>query len=215
MAGLRDRLERSPAGLDVELAEAVDGSSAGEFCAANNIDRLATLTFAPPFCTDPHDLRCHLSRFIRRKRAADGPPFPYLWVPELHKDGVRFHAHVGLAEYIKKDRLAELWGHGFVDIRLIRARGANSKSEHTRKAARYLSKYIGKTFDRDDVFGRHRYERAQGFNPRTVEYIGRTRDEAIAFAVEQLGGRLPSFVWSSDQVEDWKGSPTEVAFWEQ
>lgn len=185
------------------------------FCAANGIDRLASLTFAPPFCTDPHELRCHMSRFFRRTRAALDRPFPYLWVPELHKDGERFHAHVGFADYIPKAQLAELWGHGFVDIRRIRVRGASSRTEHSRKAAGYLSKYVGKAFDRHDVFGRHRYECAQGFQPRTVEYLGATHDEAMAFATEQLGGSAPSYVWSSDEVDDWKGSPTKVGFWDK
>ena len=66
------------------------------YCAANQINRLVTLTYAPPFCIDPKQLRADLGRFFRRLRTETGQRLPYVWVPELHKDGERFHAHVGL-----------------------------------------------------------------------------------------------------------------------
>lgn len=82
-----------------------------------------TLTYAPPFCTDPRQAYDDVRRFIRRLRHALGHQFPYVWVLELHKDGERLHIHLGLAQYVAKGLLAELWGHGFVDIRRIREGG--------------------------------------------------------------------------------------------
>jgi hypothetical protein len=184
------------------------------YCAANGIDRLATLTFAPPFCKDPVELRAHVSRFVRRLRCERGQKFAYVWVPELHKDGERFHVHMGLGEYIAKARLGELWGHGFVDIRLIRSREtASAGSDHARQAARYLSKYVGKAFDAGEAIGCHRYEVAQGFQPSKDTRVFDSEAEARAWASTMMGGDTPSFVWSSSSVEDWQGPPVKVAFW--
>jgi hypothetical protein len=183
------------------------------YCAANRLDRQLTLTFAPPFCTDPIELRCHLSRFVRRLRHYQGgEPFAWLSVPEFHKDGVRLHAHMAVGFYIPKADLADLWGHGFVDVRKIRARRSTSDLDHARQAARYLSKYLGKAFDQS-AFGRHRYEVGQGFQPRKEQATFGDDAEARTWAKEQMGGRKPGYMWSSKMVDDWAGPPTEVVFW--
>src|SRR5690349_6281350 len=63
------------------------------FCADNRLNRLGTLTYGPPFCRDPQQLRRDIGEFFRRLRAEAGEPFAYLWVPERHADGERFHVH--------------------------------------------------------------------------------------------------------------------------
>ena len=184
----RDESLRDPEG-NRRRAESRARVRVRRYCAANHIDRLASLTFAPPFCTDPHELRRHLARFVRRLRCDRGKKFPYVWVPELHKDGVKLHAHFGFGQYIPKDRLAELWGHGLMDIRLIRSRSARSPADHTRVTARYLSKYVGKAFDQQDTFGCHRYEVAQGFQPRVDRKIFGSEAEARVWASDRDGWR--------------------------
>lgn len=184
------------------------------YAVANGIDRLVSLTFGPPRCTDPRELRQHMARFVRRLRCELGHKFPYVWVPELHKDGIHLHAHMGLAEFVKKERLAEVWGHGFIDVRLIRANGTKDPIQHRRAAARYLAKYIGKAFDQQDTFGHHRYEVAQGYQPRVEQRTFATEAEARAWACTLMGGGTPSFVWSSSEVGDWQGPPVSVAFWD-
>jgi hypothetical protein len=183
------------------------------YCVTNSIDRLATLTFAPPFCTDPTELRAHMRRFVRRLRCDKGERFPYVWVPELHKDGERFHVHMGLADFIAKERLGELWGHGFVDVRRRRRRKGDGANDSARTAARYISKYVGKAFDAGQSIGCHRYEVAQGFQPRRESLVFDTEAEARAWLAEQMGGAQPSFVFTSSSVEDWQGPPVEVMFW--
>jgi hypothetical protein len=174
---------------------------------------MGSLTFAPPFCTDPVELRCHLGRFVRRLRHyRDGEPFAYVSVPELHKDGIKLHAHIALGFYIPKPRFQELWGHGWADIRMIRRPRGCSDIERARQSARYLSKYLGKAFD-VSVFGRHRYEVGQGFKPQPERAIFDTEDEARSWLTERMGGATPSFEWSSSTVADWAGRPTTVAFW--
>jgi hypothetical protein len=185
------------------------------YCVANKIDRLASLTFGPPFCTDPAELRQHMARFVRRLRCELGHSFAYVWVPELHKDGVKLHAHMGFAEYIAKDRLARVWGHGFVDIRLMRARGSKNPLDHQRRTAGYLSKYLGKAFDQPGTFGCHRYEVGQGFQPQREQRTFATEAEARAWASTLMGGGTPSYIWHSSDVDDWKGPPVDVAYWDE
>jgi hypothetical protein len=185
------------------------------YCTSNGIDRLVSLTFAPPFCTDPLELVEHRKRFIRRLRCALGHRFPYVWVPELHDDGVKLHAHMGLNRFVKKEQMAEVWGHGFVDLRLIRARGSKNPLDHRRRAAAYLSKYIGKAFDQPGTFGRHRYEVGEGFQPQCVQHTFDNEAEAKAWASTQMGGATPSYVWHSTDVDDWQGPPVSVAYWDE
>lgn len=64
--------------------------------------------------------------------------FRYLWVPEPHKSGA-IHIHALLHEVsedmpLRKERIEQAWGHGFVQAKLV-------KSE---EAARYVTKYLGK-----------------------------------------------------------------------
>jgi len=204
--------ERDPS-ANRRRAESRARVSVRRYCAANGIDRLASLTFAPPFCTDPDELRRHLARFVRRLRYERGKKFPYVWVPELHKDGVKLHAHFGLNSFIAKDRLAELWGHGWTDIRLVRSRESRSPADHSRVTARYLSKYVGKAFDESDTFGCHRYEVAQGCQPRCDRRVFPSEQEARDWAVSLMGDALPTRVWNSTAQPDWEGPDVEVAFW--
>lgn len=88
---------------NVGRAERRSRTTIRRYCATTGIDRLWSLTYGPPFCRDPKQLRGDLASFIRRARYdVGGQQFPYVWVPELHGDSQRFHAHVGLAHFVKK-----------------------------------------------------------------------------------------------------------------
>ncbi len=158
------------------------------YCAANRLNRLGTLTYGPPFCTDPGRLRRDVAEFVRRLRREVGEAFPYVWVPELHADGERFHLHFALGRYIHYTAIRRAWGHGFVHITLLGDLpvGAGTLGE-ARKAAGYLSKYMGKDLGRVDGSGLHRYEVGQGFQPRTVPIRGASADEVIGWAETYMG----------------------------
>jgi hypothetical protein len=136
------------------------------YCAGNRLNRLGTLTYGPPFCTDAARVRQDLGVFFRRLRESlGGDPFPYAWVPELHADGQRFHAHFAVGRFIKQGLIKEAWGHGFVSIKLLSDLPVGSGSlEESRRAAGYLSKYVAKSLDDARVPRRHRYDVAQGSN---------------------------------------------------
>jgi len=183
------------------------------YCAAHGLNRLGTLTYAPPFCTDPDQLREDVGLFFRNLRAAlGGKPLPYLWVAERHADAERFHVHFAVGQYVRRSLIETAWGHGFVHIKLLGDLPVGSTTwDEARAAARYLSKYVGKNFE-DDQSGRHRYEVAQGFTPRRIRFTGRTMIEVLDQAVDHIG-RAPSMYWNSEDVEDWRGAPAVWVAW--
>lgn len=186
------------------------------YCAANGLNRLGTLTYGPPFCHDPRQARADVGVFFRALRAElGGAPLPYVWVPEWHKTGERLHLHFAVGRYIPRRTIEAAWGHGFVHIKLLGDLPAGSgRVAEARVAAGYLSKYVAKSFD-DDArrpAGLHRFDVAQGFTPARVRFWGRTADEAIGRACEQMGS-TPVVRWSSDEAEDWAGAPAVWMQW--
>lgn len=186
------------------------------YCAANRLNRLGTLTYQGEGCHEPALVREHLADFFRSLRVATGgKPFPYVWVPEWHKSGHGLHAHFAVGRYIKRGLIAQTWGHGFIDIKLLGNLpvGSTTLSE-ARVAAGYLSKYVAKTFTDPTtrVLGLHRYDVAQGFKPIPVALSGRTAHEVLQQASAVFGG-LPTYEWSSSTSEDWQGPPSIWAQW--
>ncbi len=160
-------------------------SQVRRYCAANRLSRLGTLTYGPPRCTDPGLLRQDVATFFRALRAGlGGRALPYLWVPELHQDGVHFHVHFAVARFIKRHAIEAAWGRGWVNIKLLSDLPVGSTSWHeARRAAGYLSKYVTKAFDAH-VPGLHRYEVAQGFKPRVTRLEGRSSAEVCPWPCE-------------------------------
>ncbi|MDQ3610678.1 MAG: hypothetical protein M4D85_03550 [Actinomycetota bacterium] len=117
----------------------------------------------------------HVAEFFRDLRSGlGGRPLPYVWVPELHKDGVHFHVHFAVGWYIRRGLIEQAWGRGWVNIKLLSDLPVGATSWHeARRAAGYLSKYVSKTFG-TDLRGLHRYEVAHGFQPAVTRLAGRT-----------------------------------------
>jgi hypothetical protein len=184
------------------------------YCAASRLTRLATLTYGPPRCTDPVQLRADVHDFFRALRGKlGGKPFPYLWVPERHRDGVHFHVHFAVGRYIQRGLIEESWGRGFVSIKLLSDLPVGAtRVKEARAAAGYLSKYVSKSFD-ENVPGLHRYEVAQGFAPKAVRVMGRSADELLERASLVMGAP-PSVTWSSRQVDNWEGPPAVWFAWD-
>ncbi len=183
------------------------------YCCANGLSRLGTLTYGPPRCTDPAQLRADLGDFFRSLRSALGDrPLPYLWVPELHKDDVHFHVHFAVGRYIPRRVIERAWGRGFVHIKLLSDLPVGSTSWHeARLAARYVSEYVSKTYATDG-FGRHRYDVAQGFQPKATRLEGRSAKDVLSKACTVMG-REPEVRWSSAEKEGWQGPPALWFAW--
>jgi hypothetical protein len=118
------------------------------------------------------------------------------------------HVHVGLSHYVPKAHLADLWGHGFVDVRKIRTKQGGRAD--ARAAARYLSKYVTKEAVADP--GEHRYEVRQGFQPRKVQLLARSilELETVTHSAGYVSGE-PSYVWWSGLDPDHTGPPVYFA----
>ena len=130
-------------------------------------------------------------RKLRRRRGGDA--FPYLWVPEWHKTDHGLHAHFALGDHVQRGLIELAWGRGFVHIKLLGQLPVGSGAlEEARKAAGYLSKYVGKAIDVHRLPTRHRYEVAEGFQPAEVAVRGKPERAAAT------GGAADGWSASSD-----------------
>jgi hypothetical protein len=184
------------------------------YCAENRLNRLGTLTYAGSGNHNPGALRSDLADFFRRLRGAVGVPFPYLWAPEWHPGGHGLHAHFAVGRWIAQGDIKRAWGRGHVHIKLLGDLPVGSGTlGEARLAARYLAKYVGKDLaSGGQPSGLHRYEVAQGFQPRAVPIVGASAEEVVGWA-ETYMGAAPSRVWRSRDEEGWDGPPAIWASW--
>ena len=165
-------------------------TTARRYVVANRCDRMITLTYAAP-CEDRDRFVADMREFWLDLRAAlGGAARPYLWVPEWHKTH-GLHAHAAVGEYVPFRLSRDVWGRRRVRIeRMADAPVGRSRAvvgERSRICARYLAKYFGKDFDdARRVLGRHRYDVGQGFQPESVTFTGRTREDALAQACAHM-----------------------------
>jgi hypothetical protein len=131
-------------------------SSLRRWCAQHRAFRLVTLTFAQ----EPSDLDegwLLIEGFRRRLREA-GIEQPAI-VPQWGSRVGRLHFHAAFREFVPKSTLVNLWGHGFVDIRVLHTRTSKRTSvphrELARRAAGYLAAYVSErsSADSDDSGG--------------------------------------------------------------
>ncbi len=178
------------------------------------MNRLGTLTYAVSGCHEPLALRHDLGDFFRRLRGALDEPLPYLWVPEWHPGGHGLHAHFAVGRFIPVGLIRETWGRGYVHITMLNHLPVGSGAlGEARLAARYLAKYVGKDLDRgSERPGLHRYEVAEGFQPRGFTLTGDSADEVVGWASVAMGA-APERVWRSIEAERWAGPPAVWASW--
>ncbi|NHC14122.1 hypothetical protein G9H71_10045 [Motilibacter sp. E257] len=185
------------------------------YCAANRLNRLGTLTYRGAGCHDPAQARADAAGFFRALRdGLGGRPLPYVWVPEWHKSGHGLHLHFAVGRFVRRSLIESSWGRGFVHIKLLGDLpvGAGPLGE-ARRAAGYLSKYVAKSFSDDDrPAGLHRYDVAQGFQPRK-QRLTATSSAGVLAAASAVMGSAPERIWSSAEVEDWQGPPALWAQW--
>jgi hypothetical protein len=177
------------------------------------LNRLATLTYRGEGCHDALALRGDVAGFFRRLRQGiGGAAFPYVWTGEWHKTGHGLHAHFAVGRFVPRTRIEDAWPHGFVHIKLLGDLPyAASSLDQARRAARYLSKYVGKSFVEQGQ-GLHRYEVAQGFGPHREGICGLTSEEVVAWAEERMG-RAADFVQSSTEWRDYRGPSAVFLSW--
>lgn len=189
------------------------------FAVHNRLARLVSLTYRGRGCHDFDRMRADVALFERRLREAF-PALAFVFTYELHPGGHGWHVHGGVSKGVPVARLAALWGHGFVDIRMVRVGGsrgfpgrpAGTGRAGCRRVAVYLSKYVGK--DAEGIpAGRQRYSVRQGFQPGCRRVFLGSPEEVLRAILVELGGEVPSYAWSSSGAPAWVGPPAEyVAF---
>jgi hypothetical protein len=117
------------------------------YCAANRLNRLATLTYAGEGCFDPLQLRGDVGEFFRGLRSGlGGEPFAYAWASEWHPGGHGLHVHFAVGRYVRERLIREVWGRGITHIKRIQDLPVGSGAvEEARRAAGYLAKYVSKS----------------------------------------------------------------------
>lgn len=163
-------------------------------------DRLLTLT-TRHILTDYDDVTATWKRFMRVLEAANAK-FDYIAVPELHNSGEHYHIHAAINGFVRADLLRRCWqialggkgneqginALGNVDIKQQRKR-AKDPAKQCLGIARYISKYITKSY-----FEHHQFNRKRYWVPRSIklpESMGEwMRAETIAEAVQELHVRF-------------------------
>ena len=159
-------------------------------------DRLLTLT-SRGLLTDYDQVIATWKRFMRVLEAADAK-FDYIAVPELHKSGEHYHIHAAINGFVKADLLRRCWqialggkgnergsdALGNVDIKQQKRRSIDPIKQ-TVGIARYISKYITKSYLEHHQFNRKRY-----WVPRSIKLPESSgewmRAETLAEAVQEL-----------------------------
>ncbi|HYA45110.1 MAG TPA: hypothetical protein VED59_05865 [Acidimicrobiales bacterium] len=190
------------------------------YCAANRLNRLGTLTYAGAGCHDPAEVRTDVGEFMRALRRRVGQRFAYLWVPEWHPGGHGLHLHFAVGQFIRRRDIESAWGRGFISIKLLGdlPTGSGALAEG-RVAGRYLGKYLGKGWDSEEdawraTVGAHRYEVAEGFQPREIDLGGETDLEVLGWAEDLMSGP-PARTWYSNETDGWHGPPAVWASWDR
>jgi hypothetical protein len=206
---------------DPERARAEAGRRARaqlrRYCAANRLNRFGTLTYRGAGEHDPVQARRDVAAFMRSLRSAlGGKPLPYVWVPEWHKTDHGLHLHFALGRYVNHRLIRSTWGHGNIWIKRHSELPVGATSLHeARQAARYLSKYVSKSFDSDEssrALRLRRYSVAEGFQPQVMRLSGRWSGEVLGKANAVMAAE-PSASWSSLDVEAWPGPPAVWFQW--
>ena len=131
---------------------------------------------------------------------------------EWDKDG-NLHAHFGLGRYVPWRLIRSTWRRGHIFIKLLSdMRVGSIRRDEARRVAVYLSKYLGKTFDSPQLFGRHRYDLAQGFQPSVLHLSGRSAHDVRGQASGVMGAD-PARTWSSAEVKGWDRPPAVWFAW--
>jgi len=185
------------------------------YCAANRLNRFATLTYAGAGCFEQEQVRADVGEFFRGlRRGLGGRPLPYAWAPEWHPGGHGLHVHFAVGRYVKRELIRDVWARGITHIKLIGDLPVGSGAlEEARVAARYLAKYVSKSVGDERVPRLHRYEVAQGFQPSRLQLAADSDEAVIEQACERMGGVLPSIVWRSSEQEGWLAPPAYWCAW--
>ncbi len=159
------------------------------YCAANRLNRLGTLTYGPRSATTRDALRLDLADFSvgcaarleKRSRTSgcrSGMPA-----------GQRLHAHFAVGRWIAQSAIQSCLGPRLRTYHAARrptGRRRGRWARHAKLRATWPST-SARISAGSTAVGLHRYEVAQGFQPRAVPIRGASADEVIGWADTYMG----------------------------
>ncbi len=145
-----------------------------DYVLCNEFDLFATFTFSPKKTTDrtnPNTVKLQMANWLKNQRKSSrNGKFPYLIVPELHKDGVSLHFHALFSKYtgtlIESGKNSKgrpvFYFKGYT-------LGFNSavNIDNIEKISSYVKKYIIK--DMPQFRGQHRFWSSYGLQKPRLE----------------------------------------------
>lgn len=146
-----------------------------QLCFEISADRLLTLT-SRQLLTDYDQVVATWKRFMRLLESA-GEKFEYVAVPELHKNGEHYHIHAAINGFTRVELIRRCWqialggkgdergpqALGNVDIKHSKRKNQDYV-RHATGIAKYISKYIVKSYKEHHLFNRKRY-----WYPRSIK----------------------------------------------
>lgn len=171
-------------------------------CFEIGADRLLTLT-SRQLLTEYDQVITTWKRFMRLLENA-GEKFEHVAVPELHKNGEHYHIHAAINGFARVELLRRCWqialggngdekgenALGNVDIKRSR-RKSHNPVKHTMGIAKYISKYIAKSYMEHHQFNRKRY-----WAPRSIKLPNSNAEwlqaETLSEALLELHSRFDS-----------------------
>jgi hypothetical protein len=214
LAELAEKLENPDQAASAARAARRAKTQTRRWCKHNGVYRLGTLTFREAPATWDEAMS-YAPAFRRALQKAFPGTKLFVTVERGGKFG-RLHLQIGTDRFVAKAALAELWPHGFVDIRRLGAGGLSQGevAAMASKCASYLAKYVGKSYGEGDRGrGQHRYEVTEGCQPTCEVFEALDEDGAFVVVVASFMGELPAFIWRSELVEDFPGPAVRCGFW--
>lgn len=171
-----------------------------QLCIEIRADRLLTLT-TRNLLREYDDVTSAWKRFMRILESIN-EKFDYVAVPELHKNGEHFHIHAAINGFSRVETLRRCWqialggkgdekgsdAIGNVNIKRNK-RNLFDKNKQTIGIAKYISKYITKSY-----LEHHRFNRKRYWAPRSIKLPETMAEwmqaEKIADAIQELHTRF-------------------------
>jgi len=169
------------------------------YTTGNRLNRYAVLSFG-----DYHSVAeasDEAARLVRRLRAGQPCPFPYLVVVEGHH-GERPHLNLLVPSSVTAEVIRASWSKGEVTVRDLPNVGS------IRRVAGYVVKQAP-----DMPPGSQAYRVGQGFKPEYVQVTVANLPMAHV-AAATVAGRPPQRTWSSSEIENWEGPPAGGGSWD-
>ena len=179
------------------------------YCAANRLNRLGTLTYAVTGCHDPTRAPARRRRVLPAAPAAARRAVPVPLGARVAPGGHGLHVHFAVGRFDRTRALIDAaWGHGLRPHQAARRPAGRLGVARRGPARRAVPLEVRRQGPRRAPGGGlHRYEVAQGFQPRGVPIDGLDGRTRCSTWAETYMGAPPERVWRSRDEEDWAGPP--------